>query len=527
MITQELTNFIKEQLSAGKSRMEISDMLVKNGWKSSDVDEGFAAAAPSVAPVAAPITAPAYVQPAYVQPVYNPVNMATANVASNPMQSSMPDMVTASPQMAQVPPKKAWFKFVIGFFVIVVLAVAGYFAYGYYQEHYAMNDAAIAGKAFANLVEAKDVSFRGTVTGSSADVPGLSSVLPASDMMTADATVAGAATIPTKEMLSVSGKISLDDSLAELSLKNQSGLIDIEARVVNETIYVKSGAALLGFPGGQWISLKQGEAELPVTLTAEQEAERAKIIAALKTGKALVVKEYADQGTMKHYSVSVSPEALAQMDENLAQRLSSLSTNPIQVWIDPQTLMITRIAGSSASGASVDFTIDGINKGIIVEAPAESKSLEDIMKDMFSIVEKSDAAGLSSLSDVNSSLEDARTKAIAAKARAILSNMRPQAELYWGNEGSGVYGTSNTKVGACTGTGAGSMFTSVKGLKDLVSQMAQTLTSPTLYRCQSTGVRWAVSAKVGPTATDITCVDSSGYSGPVKLLTASDDAICE
>jgi hypothetical protein len=506
MITQELTNFIKEQLSAGKSRIEISDMLIKNGWKASDVDEGFAAAAPSVAPVVAPTiqTAPLSMSEPVMrptmaaQPVYNPANAAIANNnmgGMNTMASSMPDMVTASPQMAQVPPKKTWLKFVVGFFVVVVLAIAGYFGYGYYQEHYAVNPSMVAGKAFANLISANDFTFSGTSTTEQ------------------DQTIA------------VSGAVSAASQALDISMKNDSQSLDMETRIIGGVSYNKSVMPTGEFPSGQWISLKQGEGSIPEVFSGNFAETRKNLVAYFNAGKAITVsQQYPTEGSMSHYLVSLNSSINAAAGSNIALAIGSLTKKPFQVWIDTKTMTIMRIASTETTGG-FDITISNINKGLTIEIPADAKTIEEVMGDMNATTDSVKTTPVATA--VETPVDAIQSKAIAAKLRTILSNMRPQAELYWSNEGSGVYGTSNTKVGMCTGTGAGSMFTSVKGLKDLVSQMAQTLTSPTLYRCQSTGVRWAVSAKVGPAATDITCVDSSGYSGPVKLLTASDDAICE
>lgn len=76
MITPELITFIKQQLSAGVSREQISQTLQKNGWTSADIGEAFTQAMPP-----APIVPPAPTVPPIVQNNYQPT-MPTTNPAN-------------------------------------------------------------------------------------------------------------------------------------------------------------------------------------------------------------------------------------------------------------------------------------------------------------------------------------------------------------------------------------------------------------------------------------------------------------
>ena len=81
MITQELIVFIRQQLAAGMTRDQISQVLVANGWHQADVDEGFV-----------------YIQPPQVtQP---PVQQMTQPVAQ-PAVTYQPTVQQASPIMQQ------------------------------------------------------------------------------------------------------------------------------------------------------------------------------------------------------------------------------------------------------------------------------------------------------------------------------------------------------------------------------------------------------------------------------------------
>ena len=96
MITQELIQFIKEQLAAGKTRPDISRLLHDNGWAVSDIDEGFDEVVPTQAPVpVVPPTPVVAVMPAVepvsasepiVEPVMEPVAEPVVNLEAMPAQ---------------------------------------------------------------------------------------------------------------------------------------------------------------------------------------------------------------------------------------------------------------------------------------------------------------------------------------------------------------------------------------------------------------------------------------------------------
>lgn len=74
MITHELIEFIKKQDAAGKSRDELSQVLIQHGWAKEDVDEAFMQVGPlGPAPVAAPVQPQQPVQPIeQVRPIIEP-----------------------------------------------------------------------------------------------------------------------------------------------------------------------------------------------------------------------------------------------------------------------------------------------------------------------------------------------------------------------------------------------------------------------------------------------------------------------
>jgi len=108
---------------------------------------------------------------------------------------------------------------------------------------------------------------------------------------------------------------------------------------------------------------------------------------------------------------------------------------------------------------------------------------------------------------VLASLSNARTKGQDAAIQSQLSSMRSQAELFYSTTGANAgYGTANTTNDACSGAGAGTLFTGANGLATLIT--AVTNNSPA---CQSSGSAWAVAA-AGSTAGTFYCVDSTGAS---------------
>ncbi len=99
MITKDLLDFVRAQLSRGVSRDGITASLVTQGWTPADVQEAFSAIDAPVAPVAPQQPAPA---PAPVQATA-PVVSAAPIVAAMPAMASMPNMMSGTPVMASVP----------------------------------------------------------------------------------------------------------------------------------------------------------------------------------------------------------------------------------------------------------------------------------------------------------------------------------------------------------------------------------------------------------------------------------------
>src|SRR3989344_4012001 len=92
MITKELVDFIKKSKGEGHSNDAIKDVLVKNGWLASDVEEGFKQ-------LVTPLPAPIPVTPTPVAPALAP---QTPNIPMQPVSAAQPAPAPAMPHLQNV-----------------------------------------------------------------------------------------------------------------------------------------------------------------------------------------------------------------------------------------------------------------------------------------------------------------------------------------------------------------------------------------------------------------------------------------
>ena len=108
MITHELIEFIKKQEGLGKSRDELSQVLIQHGWAKEDVDEAFMQVGPlGPAPVAAPVQPQQPMQPIeQVRPIIEPAQpVQPVQQPAQPVQPMqqpvmMQSVVPAGPSVA-------------------------------------------------------------------------------------------------------------------------------------------------------------------------------------------------------------------------------------------------------------------------------------------------------------------------------------------------------------------------------------------------------------------------------------------
>jgi len=105
MITQELLNFIKEELQAGMTKEQISNLLQAHGWHPSDIEEGFVHFMPATsAPVAKAAVLPAaepLMAASSVTEITHPVSQPVAEPLTRPIQSQIQPQPQVQPQPIQ------------------------------------------------------------------------------------------------------------------------------------------------------------------------------------------------------------------------------------------------------------------------------------------------------------------------------------------------------------------------------------------------------------------------------------------
>lgn len=84
MTTPEIINYIKQQLTSGAPREQISNSLKQNGWTDTDIAEAFNAVSnpPSATPPASPLASP---QVSPIAPIVSPASIQTVSVAPSHM----------------------------------------------------------------------------------------------------------------------------------------------------------------------------------------------------------------------------------------------------------------------------------------------------------------------------------------------------------------------------------------------------------------------------------------------------------
>ena len=126
MVTDQLLNFIKDQMGKGVSREAIAKMLIGQGWAQLDVDQAWNAVNPMpVTPRPAPIATPAPVATPVVAsaPVQTPIQpVQPAPTYTPPVQNfQQPNMMAPNTPVQ----KKSHMGMIIGIIVVALLLVGG------------------------------------------------------------------------------------------------------------------------------------------------------------------------------------------------------------------------------------------------------------------------------------------------------------------------------------------------------------------------------------------------------------------
>jgi hypothetical protein len=167
MVNQQLLDYVKRQLEKNVSKEQIKGSLMANGWDASDVEEGFAALAPIAPPapiphVLSPVQPVQPIQPTQtiqtaqptqpvqpvqpVQPIQSFINPRPVEPVHQPVanQTVLNPTLVNSAMDTSVGPKnpKPWKKVVLAVLLVIILAVAGWFAYKYFYSSKASNQTA-------------------------------------------------------------------------------------------------------------------------------------------------------------------------------------------------------------------------------------------------------------------------------------------------------------------------------------------------------------------------------------------------
>ena len=174
-------------------------------------------------------------------------------------------------------------------------------------------------------------------------------------------------------------------------------------------------APFIGTINDQWFEVNQSLIEQYAGKDVKAEklskADQEKLFAAYKNHRFIVVKQVLADEKLKdvdnyHYKLGVDKELLKafmtevkssnvaalkldqkQLDEfKKAVDDAKLDSYPIEIWIAKKTKLISQVTlGASADGDTMKarLTIDGFNKPLNVEKPADAKSLLEVLSDYY------------------------------------------------------------------------------------------------------------------------------------------------
>lgn len=507
MITQELVLFIKQQLSLGMTHDQISQTLQANGWMVSDIQDGFNQVQP-IAQVPLPV----------IQHPADTVSIQT--------------------------PRKSRAGLVVGIIIGLLLLGGGAYAY---MKYFAPTPEKTIARAMASFASAQSMKFAGTVTVHTDSGPGIKDLVSMSGLAAPVTSATSSATTTTTAAgydgtIRFEGMTNLESSQSQVHIVDTGDNVEAEVRYVANTLYVKPTTTLIPIPS-EWIALQTGDGDMKIPspeLTDEQKTIRDNFKKSVADGTAFTITETrADEQVgdvlSHHYVIAVNPKTLGTIPQEYADVIAK---TPVHLWIgktDGQIHRMTTDIQATADNISgtvgIDVMFSDFNTDISVDAPAGAKSFEEVMKalmtSMFSgLMTDIDSGKLPDGASpaLKNSLDSARQSAEIAKTRAILSQMRAQAEIYYGQEGKNTYGVPNTKVGECFGSGTGSMFATT-GFKKMIESVVGVIPDKTAIKCQATKSLWAVGAKL-PDGKNF-CVDATGFSGEIKSLATVNSGTCK
>lgn len=422
-----------------------------------------------------------------------PMQFSQTVTQAQPMQFSQPGMQTSTQMpmqsyntMSSMEPvmvaRKNRMPLLIGIIAILVLLVGG-LSYAYYAGYFTPLEKTTA-QAFESMYSAKSASFDITAT---IDTSGAGK-----STAEGLASLSGGAPV-NKVSVTAKGMYDLSDAnnqkiATTISVGAGSANIDAELRYLNKTLY----AQLTKIPAttliptlssftNKWIALPpEGDtgalSETPIaslpgidskifsSLTTEQKshlynlARNSQFITVTKkespesiNGKLAYhfyfdldkkgITQYLNQAESYIHEIGKNDSRLSSFDAASGiKELDTIQNFVGEAWINKTDKLLAKtninfsiVSMNNNEQSTIKVGVIGIfdkwNEPVMVAAPESSKTLEEIMKDMFADI----TDGTSSDPLIQASLDEANARAEQAKLKSLITNMRASAELFWTN----------------------------------------------------------------------------------------------
>lgn len=415
----------------------------------------------------------------------------------------------SNPAMTAAQPKTLGRKIAVALGIILFIAVlGGVAAYGYFfylnpSPKTAFNyilprlAAAKTGHYKANIVANFDKSLVGSLTAAVA--PGSPSGVVISEDTSAQATLVLDGTFDRTDAANSKSEatVTFSTTAAPLSLSFQT-------KFINSILYVKIPdlgflTDLLGgntgvFLPGDWVSFAPADAGSANALSPESQAKILDIFmkGSIITPTVELDKDKAGTVSVHRYQFSINQLALkeallqsyivatgAAADEmqtaTMDEFLSGFTVADGELWVGvwdrkPYRIIFTikpvGVTTEQVSDIKFDISLDSFGKPVSIIAPVSAKPFTALF-------------------------EDARKKGQDAAIKAMLTSVRPTAEIY--------YSAKKTYLGLCTAP---------NGLKDLFDAMSSQVLTESPY-CKDSAKAYAVAAPLA-SQSGISCVDVKG-----------------
>jgi uncharacterized ubiquitin-like protein YukD len=405
MITQQLIDYINQQISLGVSREQINRTLQDNGWQQNDIQEAFTKIG--------------------ISESSTPTTSYSFTPTQNPMTQS--DDTTS--------PKNTIKKFLVlsvALLTVIGLGILGYFAYGYFS----VTPEKILAKVMVNIENAKTVRHQGSITANMqiTELPSFQELGFQPDF--SNMQVFFTAESDMRNLESMAQKMILSISTGFLGIP---GTLELETRSINDVLY----AQLKNIPQiamiaelvdvntlqNTWIRIEDESAVDDPDQVLEQYGitpEKAEQIMQVfqntriieitdrlpdekRDGKdlyrfSMTVNTLAVETMLREMLVIIDDESLYQQFETGFNQVADVITGMDgEVWIDKTELLpykanfVVTLGGDGVTG-TFTTSIDSFeyNYPVDIQIPTASKSIEEFFK----IIPNSEMGGVQSYPQV-------------------------------------------------------------------------------------------------------------------------------